>query len=586
MNKKDLILNILLFISQIIVFYYFFCYLFPFKEQLQMFQFTSQYLTETLKQAGGVAIYISEFLSQFYVVFWTGPIISALLLTLVALLSSLILKKINSRNDLPLIFLLPWLSLLIISLDYDYYEQGTIAYLFLLLFLWLYTNIKTRIKFIYGICIIPILYGIAGPIVHLFAISALFFEFLTNGKKKYISIIYLLIAALSAIAGTYLGYSRNLTLAFLPEAYCNPLQTVSGIYYAWYALPMTMLLVAYLKRYKEPVSLKGKCIWEGAQWAIMFLLVYQGIFHFGKLDAQHSMKQDYLLRTEQWDLVISEFNHDVLSKRRMCGLNLALAHKGQLSERLLDYPQHGIETLMLHWDQSIYTAQLHSDLYYCMGIKSAAQKFAFEAFVSSRSSGNPRMLKRLIETNLITGSYPIADKYIQLLEKTWYYKDWATAHRRFLYNDKAVEEDKILGMKRRCWKAEASAAKPYTDPVSSLINLLPACPDNKAGLAYLTSFLLLNKDIETYKTLQESLYRSPAWRDMTECQQEAIVICSPNDPHFWLEHGVSIKVRNRAIAFMQKVQDISRSGQNPAVALASEYGKTYWYYYMFNMMDK
>jgi len=96
----------------------------------------------------------------------------------------------------------------------------------------------------------------------------------------------------------------------------------------------------------------------------------------------------------------------------------------------------------------------------------------------------------------------------------------------------------------------------------------------------------LNKHIETYKTLQESLYRSPAWRDMTECQQEAIVICSPNDPHFWLEHGVSIKVRNRAIAFMQKVQDISRSGQNPAVALASEYGKTYWYYYMFNMMDK
>lgn len=63
MNKKDLILNILLFISQIIVFYYFFCYLFLFKEQLQMFQFTSQYLTETLKQAGGVAIYISEFLS-------------------------------------------------------------------------------------------------------------------------------------------------------------------------------------------------------------------------------------------------------------------------------------------------------------------------------------------------------------------------------------------------------------------------------------------------------------------------------------------------------------------------------------------
>ena len=120
---------------------------------------------------------------------------------------------------------------------------------------------------------------------------------------------------------------------------------------------MTMLLVAYLKRYKEPVSLKGKCIWEGTQWAIMFLLVYQGIFHFGKLDAQHSMKQDYLLRTEQWDLVISEFNHDVLSKRRMCGFKLSFWHiKASFSERLLDYPQHGIETI----DATLGSVDLYS----------------------------------------------------------------------------------------------------------------------------------------------------------------------------------------------------------------------------------
>ena len=241
---------------------------------------------------------------------------------------------------------------------------------------------------------------------------------------------------------------------------------------------------------------------------------------------------------------------------------------------------------MLRWDQSVYTAQLHSDLYYCMGIISASQKFAFEAFVSSRPSGNPRMLKRLVETNLVTGAYPIAEKYIRMLENTWYYRDWASAHRHYLYNDEEVEKDKVFGLKRRCWKAETSVAKLYTDPVSSLMNIVPACPENSAGLQYLTSFLLLNKDIETYKTLQENLYRTPAWRDMTECQQEAIVICSPNDPHFWLEHGVSIKVRNKALAFMQKVQEVSRSGQNPAVASASEYGKTYWYYYMFNTMDK
>lgn len=102
-----------MFISQIIFFYYFFCYFFPFKEQLQMFQFTVQYATETLKQAGGLALYISGFLTQFYVILWVGPLIAATLLTLVALLSSLILKKISLRNDLSFVCLLPWISLLV-----------------------------------------------------------------------------------------------------------------------------------------------------------------------------------------------------------------------------------------------------------------------------------------------------------------------------------------------------------------------------------------------------------------------------------------------------------------------------------------
>lgn len=551
-----------------------------------MFQFTGQYAAMTLKQAGGVALYISEFLLQFYIVIGAGPVITAFFLTLVIILSALILKKISVRNDLPFVFLLPWLSLLIMHLDYDYFEQGTIAYLFFLLFLWVYVNLKPSIRLIYGICIIPFLYLAAGPVVHLFAVSAFLFEFLTNGTKKYICVIYLPVTVLSAVVGCYWGYSRSLAMAFLPDVYFDPQIHDPKIYYSWYAFLIAMLLAAYLRKYKTPASLKGRCWLEGCQWLVILLLAYEGVTHFGKLAALDQFKQDYYVRTGQWEKVISEFDQTVLSKRRMCNLNLALAHTGQLSERLFEYPQRGIESLMLRWDQSVFTAELHSDLYYCMGIISTSQKFAFEALVSSRPSGNPRMLKRLVETNIITGAYPVAEKYICLLESTWYYKEWASSYRRFLYDDRAVEQDAVLGLKRRCWKAEAAIPELYTDPVSTLMHLVPACPDNKAGLQYLTSFLLLNKDIETYKTLQETLYGTPAWPEMTESQQEAIVICNPNDPHFWLEHGVSVMVRNKAITFMQKVQDSSRFGQSPATVLASEYGKTYWFYYMFNTIDK
>lgn len=586
MKYKNLTSGFILFFLQVIVLFYVFRFLYPFKEQFQMFQFTGQYAAATWKQAGGVALYLSEFLSQFYIIIGIGPVITAFLLTLVAIVSSLILKKISIRNDLPVVFFLPWLSLLIMHLDYDYLEQGTIAYLFLLLFLWIYVNLSPRIRLVYGLCIIPFLYLIAGPITHLFAVSAFLFEFLTNGTKKYICIIYLPVAVISAVAGCYSGYSPNIVMAFLPDAYYNPQVHNSLICYSWYALPAAMLLAAFLKKYNSPVSFKGKCRWEGFQWAIIFLLGYESVIHFGKIDALDQFQQDYYARTGQWDKIIAGFDQTVLSKRRMCNLNLALAQTGQLSERLFDYPQGGIETLMLRWDQSVFTAELHSDLYYCMGIISTSRKFAFEALVSSRPSGNPRMLKRLVETNIITGAYPVAEKYIRLLENTWHYKEWASSYRRFLQNDQAVEQDPVLGLKRRCWKAEAAIPELYTDPVSTLTHLVPACPDNKSGLQYLTSFLLLNKDIGTYMVLQESLFRTPAWPEMTDSQQEAVVICRPDDLHFWLEHGVSVKVRNQALAFMQKVKEGTRFGQNPAVVLAPEYGKTYWFYYMFNTMDK
>ena len=148
-------------------------YVFPFKEQLQMFQATSQYAMETLGRAGGLALYLSEFVAQFYVVLWTGPFVTALLLTIITFLTTRILWQINWRDDLPLLACLPCLALLFLHIDYDYYEQGTFAYLFLLLFLWLYVSLKScKLRLFYGIFAIPVLYGIAGPVVHLFALCA------------------------------------------------------------------------------------------------------------------------------------------------------------------------------------------------------------------------------------------------------------------------------------------------------------------------------------------------------------------------------------------------------------------------------
>ena len=91
-------------------------------------------------------------------------------------------------------------------------------------------------------------------------------------------------------------------------------------------------------------------------------------------------------------------------------------------------------------------------------VRFASQEMAFEANVSVIGAGSPRCLMRLVQTNLIFGTYPIAEKYIRLLEQMPVYRDWAKQHRAFLYNDAAVEADPLLGLKRRGLPKESDLA--------------------------------------------------------------------------------------------------------------------------------
>lgn len=62
-----------------------------------------------------------------------------------------------------------------------------------------------------------------------------------------------------------------------------------------------------------------------------------------------------------------------------------------------------------------------------------AQRAAFEAMEyvpNCNKSG--RAMKRLVETNIISGHYDVARKYITILEKTTFYSGWARKMRQLV----------------------------------------------------------------------------------------------------------------------------------------------------------
>lgn len=93
-------------------------------------------------------------------------------------------------------------------------------------------------------------------------------------------------------------------------------------------------------------------------------------------------------------------------------LNLALAETGQLAERVFHYTQAGSDGILPPWNMTVETGERLSDVYWSMGHVALAQRMAFEANVLDDRAYNPRMMQRLIETNLTYGAYDAALKDI------------------------------------------------------------------------------------------------------------------------------------------------------------------------------
>jgi hypothetical protein len=56
-----------------------------------------------------------------------------------------------------------------------------------------------------------------------------------------------------------------------------------------------------------------------------------------------------------------------------------------------------------------------------------------------------RELSRLVETNLITGQYEVALKYISLLEHTLFYRSWAKQMRQLATNPELIKRSPKYG---------------------------------------------------------------------------------------------------------------------------------------------
>ncbi len=559
-----------------------FQYHFYYIEQSQLFLFSESYIGNKLLLPGGFSMLVAEFLVQFFIKPYIGALVTAALLTGVGICTAGIVKRAASASGLFVLYVLPMLALLFVHFDFNYRVQGTVCYLMMTVLLCGYMRVRDDLyRLVSGWLLVPSLFWLAGSIAVLFAGMVCLFEGLRKTPKWYISLIGVTEVLLLGVGTVYFSLMGEYRWVFGPDLYYHyTLHPKEIVYYSWICLPLVYLVAFFFPNksgwFGKKLLARISCI---AQLIMISAVLWWGISKYSDAKTLRLKKLDYFARTEQWDKTMEECKGKLTNFLYMCHLNMALANKGELSDKMFNFDQRGPQGLLVQWNKSENISCMLSDIYFAMGATASSQEMAFEGYVSAMGDGNPRMLKRLVQTNLIYGTYLVAEKYISILEKTYAYRDWARSQRRFLYNDEAVESDPVLGT-RRLMLPDRNSLAMINGLAGDLELFLEKGPANSAALQYLGAMYLLAKDLEGFKALVEKYYGTEFLPALPVHFQEAVIVMSEKEPDYWKCFNISETIVARFADYKKQVL-ANRNNTALAGLLNRSYGNTYWFYFMF-----
>lgn len=411
-----------------------------YQEQYQLFLWTGDYFVERVSLPGGLADWLGEFIVQFYYIEWLGALLLALLFVALQRLSARLLP-----NKLWWLSILPVLPVLWLMGDINVLLSLPVA---IVLALALACFMPKRFKWI-DIIALPIAYWLIGPIVW----------------------IYVLVRAVQ------LGGKHFWTAGWL--------LAVQLMVYAW-LLPQWPLQQAMtgLNYYRIPLH-------------------YPQLSGYDK-DMYELIRMDYLVRNERWDDIVKRAGeYQVQTPFWSNCVNLALAEKRLLADRMFDFYQSGEDALIMPRTRDLTSMLPSAEAFWRLGMVNSAQRYMFdtqESILNGRKSG--RCTKRIAECMIVNGHYKTAEKQLNLLKKSLFYRSWA----------ESVEASQYEKQRKLRYKENFLYSYEEIDKMFGL--LFMNNQENKMALDYFMAQMLLKGNIQGFRQYMGAVKQYGGYRQM------------------------------------------------------------------------
>ncbi len=446
-----------------------------YQEQNQLFLFSTDYFWNDVRIAGGLATYIGEFLVQFYYVEWLGALILAFMYVALQQLSWAYLKDVTGRHQglWYIVSFLPPLLLLGAMGDHNMLLSFPVAILMSLSL----TMLMRRRPLWADIIVMPLAYWLIGSIVWLYVI--------------------------------------------LRILHCASWQMWKRLWLMPYLLAL-QLLSAYTVL--EQWSLKQ--VLAGINYNRTPIVYEQFAFGYDR-DLYEVLRQDYLVRHERWDEIISraEKYQPKAAFSSVC-VNLALAKKRQLADRMFSFYQSGRDALIMPIFRDNTSDMASMEAFWHLGMINSCLRYSFdlqEAIINGKRSG--RLTKRLAECYMINGNYAVSQKHLKLLKQTLFYRSWAKNLEKLSRSNTAINSHPVYGKKRQL-RFKEDFLYNYNDIDKIFGRLFVNNPENLMALDYFMGQMLLRGSVDAFIqhmswVQQYGRYKAmpEGYRDALECIQ-------------------------------------------------------------------
>lgn len=390
-----------------------FRYWYRFLEQYMMFQTTGSYFQDRLAEPGGLNEYVTEFLSLAFIHPYGASVVIALLLGLISGCFFLYLKACGVRASM-LAAILPSFLIWI-------YPQESIALLTMLAFVqvlaYLYTSIKIDwLRYLFGFLFLGGSYFFAAPANLLLALLIAVYECCAKEDKARFGVAIIAIAwgGLLPLIAMRTVYILPMREAFFSKHLCHPEYPIpNSLGYIMLAYPLIAFILYYVR---SRVFIRKESWKRIVSYVFLLIAMVAGIL-YKKDPMEQAYRYDYYARLGEWQKIVSHARaHSVRDMDALIYLNLALSKTGRFTSDLMRFPQIGEGGFIPHDPKSRMGLIEASEVAWQVGQVNAAQRFAFVGVLSSQRCVQPRLMKRLVETYLVTGEYRAAEKYIKILE--------------------------------------------------------------------------------------------------------------------------------------------------------------------------